>query len=110
MLRLLSVGRLSSTEWIQPDRQFKAIAGFARLIGPGTLWRTWGTRPGVLFRGPLQLRPFFDHPGNHTSALRLSGDKSKAKAAYQDFLTLGKDGDPDIPIFKQAKAEYAELQ
>ena len=35
---------------------------------------------------------------------------AKARAAYQDFLTLWKDADPDIPILKQAKAEYAELQ
>ena len=35
---------------------------------------------------------------------------AKAKAAYQDFLTLWKDADPDIPILKQAKAEYAKLQ
>jgi eukaryotic-like serine/threonine-protein kinase len=42
-------------------------------------------------------------------AYALSGDKTKAKAAYQDFLTLWKDADPDIPIFKQAKAEYAKL-
>jgi len=43
-------------------------------------------------------------------ALTLSGDKTKAKSAYQDFLTLWKDADPDIPILKQAKAEYAKLQ
>jgi hypothetical protein len=40
----------------------------------------------------------------------LLGDTGKAKAAYQDFLTLWKDADPDIPILKQAKAEYAKLQ
>jgi len=40
----------------------------------------------------------------------LQGDTSKAKAAYQDFLTLWKDADPDIPILKQAKAEYRKLQ
>jgi eukaryotic-like serine/threonine-protein kinase len=40
----------------------------------------------------------------------LSGDKTKAKAAYQDFLTLWKDADPDIPILKDAKAEFAKLQ
>jgi eukaryotic-like serine/threonine-protein kinase len=34
----------------------------------------------------------------------------RARAAYQDFLTLWKDADPDIPILKQAKAEYAKLQ
>jgi tetratricopeptide (TPR) repeat protein len=40
----------------------------------------------------------------------LSGDTAKAKAAYQDFFTLWKDADPDIPILMQAKAEYAKLQ
>jgi hypothetical protein len=35
---------------------------------------------------------------------------AKARAAYQDFLTLWKDADPDVPILKQAKAEYARLQ
>jgi serine/threonine protein kinase/Flp pilus assembly protein TadD len=39
-----------------------------------------------------------------------SGDTPKAKAAYQDFLKLWKDADPDIPILKEAKAEYAKLQ
>jgi tetratricopeptide (TPR) repeat protein/predicted Ser/Thr protein kinase len=40
----------------------------------------------------------------------LQGDTVKAKAAYQDFLTLWKDADPDIPVLRQAKAEYARLQ
>jgi tetratricopeptide (TPR) repeat protein len=40
----------------------------------------------------------------------LEGETAKAKAAYQDFLTLWKDADPDIPILKEAKAEYAKLQ
>ena len=40
----------------------------------------------------------------------LSGDKIKAKAAFQDLLTLWKDADPDIPTLRQAKAEYAQLQ
>jgi eukaryotic-like serine/threonine-protein kinase len=39
----------------------------------------------------------------------LSGDKAKAKAAYEAFLALWKDADPDIPILKQAKAAYAKL-
>jgi tetratricopeptide (TPR) repeat protein len=43
-------------------------------------------------------------------AFALSGDLVKSKTAYQDFLSLWNDADPDIPIFKQAKAEYAELQ
>jgi serine/threonine protein kinase/tetratricopeptide (TPR) repeat protein len=40
----------------------------------------------------------------------LSGDKEDARKAYQDFLALWKDADPDIPILKEAKAEYAKLQ
>jgi hypothetical protein len=34
----------------------------------------------------------------------------QALAAYKDFLTLWKDADPDIPILKEAKTEYAKLQ
>jgi len=39
----------------------------------------------------------------------IQGDTTHARAAYQDFLTLWKDADPDIPILKQAKAEYAKI-
>ena len=40
----------------------------------------------------------------------LGGNIVEARAAYQDFLVLWKDADPDVPILKQAKAEYAKLQ
>jgi hypothetical protein len=43
-------------------------------------------------------------------AYAMSGDPAKARAAYQDFLRLWKDADSDIPILKQAKAEYAKLR
>ena len=43
-------------------------------------------------------------------AYALQGEPTKAKTEYQDFLTLWKDADPDIPILKQAKAEYAKLR
>ena len=43
-------------------------------------------------------------------AYAMQGDTTKAKTTYQDFLTLWKDADPDIPILMQAKAEYATLQ
>jgi eukaryotic-like serine/threonine-protein kinase len=48
---------------------------------------------------PLISRPY-----------KLIIDTVRARAAYQDFLTLWKDADPDIPILKEAKAEYAKLQ
>ena len=40
----------------------------------------------------------------------MQGDLAEARAAYEDFLTLWKDADPDVRILKQAKAEYAKLQ
>src|SRR5262249_12224260 len=43
-------------------------------------------------------------------AYALMGDNTRAKTQYQEFLTLWKDADPDIPIYEQAKAEYAKLQ
>ena len=43
-------------------------------------------------------------------AYALSGDAAKARTQYQDFFTLWKDADPDIPVLKEAKSEYAKLQ
>ena len=43
-------------------------------------------------------------------ALVLSGDTVKAKSAYHDLLTLWKNADPEIPVLKEASAEYAQLQ
>jgi eukaryotic-like serine/threonine-protein kinase len=42
-------------------------------------------------------------------AFAMQGETAKARVAYQDFLALWKDADPEIPILKQAKAEYAKL-
>ncbi|MFZ3191078.1 MAG: protein kinase [Candidatus Sulfotelmatobacter sp.] len=76
--------------------------------------------------GPLaaaEFQKFLDHSGvvqnfllgslarlQLARAYAISGDTAKAKASYKDFLTLWKDADPDIPILKEAKAEYAKLQ
>jgi predicted Zn-dependent protease len=43
-------------------------------------------------------------------AYALQGDTTKARAAYNDFFTLWKDADPDIPILLAAKSEYAKLK
>ena len=61
---------------------------------------------GILLNEPIGA------PGNLQlgRAYALQGDTAKARAAYQDFLALWKDADPDIAIVKQAKAEYAKLQ
>ena len=42
-------------------------------------------------------------------AWALAGDKAKSRTAYQDFLALWKDADPDIPVLVAAKAEYSKL-
>jgi DNA-binding winged helix-turn-helix (wHTH) protein/tetratricopeptide (TPR) repeat protein len=80
----------------------------------------------VAHNGPAAAAEFqkmLDHPGivlnGATGALAhlqlgrayaMSKDTTKAKAAYQDFLALWKDAEPDVPILKQAKVEYAKLQ
>jgi eukaryotic-like serine/threonine-protein kinase len=43
-------------------------------------------------------------------AYALQGDNAKARLAYQDFLALWKDADPEVPILKEAKSEYAKLK
>ena len=71
----------------------------------------------------FEFQKLIDHPGmvlnfplgalarvGVARARVLAGDSAGAKKAYQDFFALWKDADPDIPILKQAKAEYAKLQ
>ena len=62
--------------------------------------------PGVIVNFPLSA---LSHLGLGR-ARALSGDTVGARTAYQDFFALWRDADPDIPILKQAKAEYAKLQ
>ena len=87
---------LRGQAYLQLRQGKEAAAEFQRLID----------HPGIVVNnpfGPLSrlglARAYF-----------LQGDSAKARAAYQDFLTLWKDADPDIPILKQARAEYAKLQ
>ena len=69
-----------------------------------------------------EFQVIIDHPGVQpptilhslarlglARAYALSGDTGKARVAYQDFLALWKDADPDVPILKEAKSEYAKL-
>jgi ATP/maltotriose-dependent transcriptional regulator MalT len=62
--------------------------------------------PGMSLNEPIAA---LAHLGLARAAV-LQGEKDRAQAFYQDFLQLWKDADPDIPILKQAKAEYASLQ
>jgi eukaryotic-like serine/threonine-protein kinase len=71
----------------------------------------------------VEFQELLDHPGivgrDITGALsrlqiarayQLMGDEPSARKSYQDFLTLWKDADPDLPVYQQAKAEYARLR
>jgi len=40
----------------------------------------------------------------------MMGNKEAAQSSYQEFLTLWQDADPDLPVYREAKAEYAKLQ
>jgi serine/threonine protein kinase/tetratricopeptide (TPR) repeat protein len=62
--------------------------------------------PGVVQNEPIGA---WAHLGL-ARAYAISGDATKAKVAYQDFFALWKNAEPDIPVLKQAKAEYAKLQ
>ena len=73
-----------------------AAAEFQRILDHGGL--VWNCAAGAVAH--LQIG----------RAYAMAGDKAKARSEYQQFLTLWKDADADIPILKEAKAEYAKLQ
>ena len=83
-----------------------AAAEFQKILDhSGIVWNCWTgalAHLGVARANALQSRT---SRGADADAARV-----RALAAYKDFLTLWKDADPDIPILKQAKAEYAKLQ
>jgi serine/threonine protein kinase/tetratricopeptide (TPR) repeat protein len=62
--------------------------------------------PGIVINQPVESLAHLQLG----RAYAISGDKVKARAAYQSFVTLWKDADPDIPILIAAKSEYAKLQ
>ena len=84
----------------------EAAAEFQKILDHnGIVWNCWTgalAHLGVARANALQART---SQGADADAARV-----RALAAYKDFLTLWKDADPDIPILKQAKAEYAKLQ
>ena len=87
-----------------------AAAEFQKILDhSGIVWNCWTgalAHLGVARANALQARTFQGQgQGADADAARV-----RALAAYKDFLTLWKDADPDIPILKEAKAEYAKLQ
>ena len=87
---------LRGLAYMQAGQNREAAADFQKIID----------HPGVVYYfviGPLSRLQL-------ARAQAMMGDKTAARKSYQDFLTLWKDADPEIPIYKQAKAEYARLQ
>ena len=87
-----------------------AAAEFQKIIDhSGIVWNCWTgalAHLGVARANALQAKTLqAQSQGADADAARV-----RSLAAYKDFLTLWKDADPDIPILKQAKAEYAKLQ
>jgi DNA-binding winged helix-turn-helix (wHTH) protein/Tfp pilus assembly protein PilF len=84
----------------------QAAAEFKKILDHnGIVWNCWTgalARLGVARANALQAKT---SQGADADAARV-----RALAAYKDFLTLWKDADPDVPILKEAKAEYAKLQ
>jgi serine/threonine protein kinase/tetratricopeptide (TPR) repeat protein len=84
----------------------QSAAEFQKILDhSGIVWNCWTgalAHLGVARANALESRT---SQGPDADAARV-----RALAAYKDFLVLWKDADPDIPIFKQAKAEYAKLQ
>lgn len=110
----------SSHELAQPK-----LANLAQILGMLPVYLR-GQAYLALRKGPeaaAEFQKLIDHRGvvvnAPTGALAhlglgrayaLAGDTAKARAAFEDFLALWKDADPDIPILQQTKAEYAQLQ
>jgi DNA-binding winged helix-turn-helix (wHTH) protein/Tfp pilus assembly protein PilF len=107
MLRVVSPYELGSIGWLEP----------VYVRGQAYLMLQNGSAAAAEFQKILDRRRIVQlNPVGVLAQLGLArsyalqGDTAKARAAYNDFLTLWKDADPDIPVFKAAKAEYAKLQ
>jgi tetratricopeptide (TPR) repeat protein len=83
-----------------------AAAEFQKILDHnGLVWNCWTgalASLGVARANALAART--------SQSAEADAARARALAAYRDFLTLWKDADPDIPILKEAKAEYAKLQ
>jgi predicted Zn-dependent protease len=82
--------------YLQAYNGAAAVAEFQKIID----------HPGVLQNSPLAPLAKL----GLARAYALSDDKDKSRTAYQDFLGLWRNADPDIPVLKEAKAEYAKLK
>ena len=103
---------------LQPALPYdKAFFGVIYVRGLAYLKTGQGNEAAQEFQRMLALRNL--HPAEPFMSIAqldlgrayaVSGDKAKSRAAYQDFFALWNNADPDIPLLKQAKSEYAKLQ
>jgi eukaryotic-like serine/threonine-protein kinase len=130
-----TVGETRALEQLQKDQLSQAIATLEPLrayefgIGPHSVGVTPLFLRGLVYlkmrdgpKAAAEFKRLLDHKGaaswsmeyplarlNLARAYALQGDAAQARTAYQDFFAAWKDADPDIPILKTAKGEYAKL-
>ena len=81
--------------YLSAHRYSEAVGEFQKILD----------HPGIVFADPVRPVALLQLG----RALAAAGETMKARAAYQNFLTLWKDADSDIPLLKQAKTEYSKL-
>jgi len=87
---------LRGTAYLALNRSTEANSEFKKILD----------HPGVVVNSPIGALAHLQIARSYA----MQGDTAKARTAYQDFLTLWRDADPNIPILIAAKAEYAKLQ
>ena len=87
---------IRGTAYLKTARGSEAAQEFQKILD----LRNWNAADYRLALGQLGL----------ARSYVLSGDNAKARTAYQDLLALWRDADPDVPLVKEARSEYAKLQ
>jgi tetratricopeptide (TPR) repeat protein len=82
--------------YLEDHRASESVTEFKKVLA----------HPGIVFSDPVGALAHLQLG----RAYSRMGDKTRARSSYEKFLTLWRDADPDIPILKQAKADYAKLQ
>jgi eukaryotic-like serine/threonine-protein kinase len=99
------VAYLRGLAYLRLRKGAEAVAEFQKIVDhKGANWGSTWQHPNW---GQFYLLSYL---GMARGSALAAGDRAKAKQAFQDFLDLWKNADPDIPVLKQAKAEYARLQ
>ena len=114
---------LQAVETLEVSRPYELGQGALNFLYPAYLRGEAYLKAGRGESAAAEFQKVLDHPGVMANfitgalarlqlgrAQAMMGDKAAARKSYQDFLTLWKDADPDLPFYRQAKAEYAKLR